>query len=323
MELLIDARRTALAGLVDYAGIFPPASLPLDVAVAEFREGRRGPHGWLQGRFLCPTSKIEELAGLLSTTMTAGEAPWYVGAIFDEPLGTAALHAGVFDRHMDPAARVTAVEVRTPVEAADGRSEGDAAALMRPAAEAARSVGPEVAVYLEVTRTESWQKGIPAAVAAIAELRRDLLMPLGAKLRTGGLEPAAFPSPAEVARFVVACRTAGIPFKATAGLHHPVRHTDPDMGVMRHGFLNLLVAAALAAEGASEKDVEAAVADDDPGAFRAGPAGVRWHDRRFGTATLRHVRSSMFVGYGSCSFAEPVEDLVAMGILGEMTHEEG
>lgn len=315
MELLIDARRTALAGLVDYAGVFPPASLALDAAVDEYRANRRGPHAWLQGRFLCPTSQIESLAGLLTATMITGEAPWAVGAIFDEPLGAAALHAGVFDRHMDPAARVTGVEVRAPADAADGRDVDDAAALMRPAVEAAGSIGSEVEIYLEVARTDAWRRGIPNAVAAIGRLRRDLLVPVGAKLRTGGLQPDTFPSPGELARFVVSCRTAGIPFKVTAGLHHPVRHHDPDLGVMRHGFLNVLVAAALAAEGADETEIEAAVADHDQAAFTAGRAGLRWHDRRFGAATLREVRSSMFAGYGSCSFVEPVEDLVAMGIL--------
>lgn len=316
MELVIDARRTMLDGLVDYAGMFAPASLPLGAAVAEYRQARQSPQAWLLGRFLCPTSRIEELAGELSRTMTPGEAPWAVGAIFDEAPGTAALHAGVFDRHMEPAARVTVVEVRAPEPAADGRQPAAAMVVMRPVAEAASTVSPQARVLLEVARTEAWETGIASAVAGIAALGDELLFGFGAKLRTGGLAAEAFPSPAQVARFVVACRRHGVPFKMTAGLHHPIRHLDADLGVMRHGFLNLLVAAALAAEDADEAEVAAALGDDDPTAFVAGPAGLRWRQRRLGATTLRSVRSELLLGYGSCSFAEPVADLTEMGILG-------
>ncbi len=315
MELLIDARRTLLGGLIDYAGLFPPASLDLSGAVAEYRTARRGPHAWMLGRFLCPTSVIEDLAAILSQTMKAGEQPWSVGAIFDEPPGTAALHAGVFDKHMDPAARVTAVELRTPPAAADGRPAPAAADVLRPAATAVSSVGPEVYGFLEVSRTDAWASGIPAVVDGIGRLRTELLLPLGAKLRTGGLDAQAFPTPEQVAAFVIACHRSGVPFKATAGLHHPVRHYDPAIDVMRHGFLNLLVAAGLAAEGEDVAVVTDAIADDDPKGFAAGPAGLRWRNRRIGAATLRTMRHDMFPGYGSCSFEEPVDDLLAMGIL--------
>ena len=44
-----------------------------------------------------------------------------------------------------------------------------------------------------------------------------------AKVRTGGLTPEAFPAPADLARFLYRCAKARVPFKATAGLHHPIR----------------------------------------------------------------------------------------------------
>ncbi len=315
MDLLIDGRRALLEGLIDYAGLFPPASLDLESAVEEFRVARSGAHAWVVGRFLCPTSHIEDLAGLLTATMREGEAPWAVGAIFDEAPATAALHASVFDKHMDPAARVTAVELRTPPEAADGRNPDEAVAVLAPFVAAAFSVSPETVPFLEVARTASWERGVPNAVAALAELRRTTLRPLGAKLRTGGLSPELFPAPAQVARFIVACRRQGLPFKATAGLHHPVRHEDPALGVMRHGFLNIIVAAALSVEGADEEELIEVLEDTDTSAFQAGAAGLRWRDRRFSSGTLRTVRHDAFPAYGSCSLAEPVADLTVMGML--------
>src|SRR6185503_6096765 len=68
-----------------------------------------------------------------------------------------------------------------------------------------------------------------------------------AKVRTGGVTPEAFPAPGKLAEFISACHGAGVPFKATAGLHHPVRAEYPltyepgcPRGVM-HGFLNVFL----------------------------------------------------------------------------------
>ncbi len=315
MDLLIDGRQALLEGLVDYAGLFPPASLDLAHAVAEYRTSRTGPHRWMLGRFLCPTSQIEDLAARLTASMEAGEPPWSVGAVFDEPPGPAALHAAVFDRYMEPAARVTAVELRTPPEAADGRSADAARDLLAPFADAACAVSPEVRPFLEVARTDEWEQGIPNAVEGIARLSETMLRPIGAKIRTGGLTADAFPSPQQVARFIAACRHRGVAYKATAGLHHPVRHHDADADVMRHGFLNLLTAGALATEGAPEDVLVSAIEETDPAAFRVGPTGLAWRDRRVTAATLRTLRQDGFTAYGSCSFDEPVADLTALGVL--------
>ena len=315
MSLLIDGRTAALEGLIDYAGLFPPAALDLGSAVAEYRAARAGPHAWVLGRFLCPATRLEDLAGVLTTTMTAGEAPWGIGAILDGPPAVSAMSGRVFTRHLDPAAAVVIAEARTPPEAADGRPAAEAVGLLAPIAEAAFGISPDVVPFLEVTRTDGWEAGIPAAVAAIAMLRDRSLRGVGAKLRTGGLTADAFPSPAQVAVFIAACVRSHIPFKATAGLHHPVRHHDGAAGVMRHGFLNLLAAAALAVEGGAESEMVAVIDDADPEAFSMSSAGMRWRDRSFGVPTLRTVRSTRFVAYGSCSFDEPVNDLAAMGMV--------
>lgn len=317
MSLLVDGRTALLEGLIDYAGVFPPASLELEAAVAEYRTARAGPHAWMLGRFLCRTSQLVDLAGILTATMETGESSWGIGAIFDGPPGPAALAAQAFQRHMEPAAQVVFAEVRTPAEAADGRSIDDAVVVLGPIAEAALGVGPDVVPFLEIAIGSEWRTGIPIAVTAIAQLRNRWLRRLGAKLRTGGATADAFPSPEQVAAFIAACIAMDVPFKATAGLHHPVRHHDPAIGVVRHGFLNLLAAAALAAEGAAAGEIVAALEETDPDAFKLTAAGLRLRDRRIGVATLRSLRHERFPAYGSCSFDEPVADLVAMGILGD------
>jgi hypothetical protein len=138
-------------------------------------------------------------------------------------------------------------------------------------------------------------RGLRGAVAAVREARA------GAKIRCGG---TTLPSVAEVAEFVAACRDAGVPFKATAGLHHPIRSGD------RHGFLNLLAAAVFA-----DGDLEAILGEEDPAAFTLDETGFGVHDHRADADAIARARSELFVAYGSCSFDEPVEDLKELGVL--------
>jgi hypothetical protein len=72
---------------------------------------------------------------------------------------------------------------------------------------------------------------------------------VGLKVRCGGAKADAFPPVEQLGAFIRFCVESDIPFKATAGLHHAVRHFDPSLGVDRHGFLNLLLAVCEAVEG--------------------------------------------------------------------------
>ncbi len=123
-----------------------------------------------------------------------------------------------------------------------------------------------------------------------------------------------FPALAEVASFIAAARSENVPFKATAGLHHPVRHLDPVTGFMQHGFLNLLAAAALARR-VTGGTLEQIVAEEDASAFAFDDDAFSWRAERIGVAELERARREGFVAYGSCSFSEPVDDLIALGML--------
>ncbi len=103
--------------------------------------------------------------------------------------------------------------------------------------------------------------------------------------------------------------------KATAGLHHPFRHTDPETGFTQHGFLNVLAAAALASQGLDSETLTEVLADKDPASFSIDRSGVAWRGHKVGHTALDEMRSNLFVGYGSCSFDEPVADLTELGVL--------
>jgi hypothetical protein len=240
-----DARRTLLAGLIDHAPLFPPASLPLDEALAGDREVREGECGWLLRRFVVPRSRLMELRD--------EPLPLSVVLDTDEPLPD------------DP--RIEAVE--TPLR----HDVKDLAGL-----------APEV--YVE----------LPPGDARRADLAQ---FGLRAKVRCGG---ASVPTAEALAGFIRGCRDLELPFKATAGLHHPIRRNG------RHGFLNLLAAAAFG-------DEAEALADEDPGAFSLTTDGFAWRNRIAAPAEIGRVRREIFVAFGSCSAQEPIDDLRALGIL--------
>ena len=290
-----DARRQALAGLIDYAGLFPPASLDLVTAVEEYRQVRTGPESWLVGRFICPASRLVDLAGVLMTTMRAGEPGWalVVTATADDVRVITD-----FAAEMGRSAHVDAVELPLPVGADLDRVLGLLSGFDR-------------LLYFEVP----WSAPVTAPLGLLVAAREASGRSLGAKIRCGGTTPEAFPPPVAVAEFLVECARLELPVKATAGLHHPIRHVDPVTGFHHHGFLNVLVAGTLAHDGATVDVVEEVLVEEDPAAFSLTPAGLGWNGRVFGPERLGDVRREFFVGYGSCSIAEPVADLTALGIL--------
>ena len=122
---------------------------------------------------------------------------------------------------------------------------------------------------------------------------------LRAKVRCGGSVVPTIPALAEL---IQACRRLEVPFKATAGLHQPLRHDD------EHGFLNLLAAAVFG-------DEDDALEEEDPGAFAVSGDAFRWRDREAGADEIARVRRELFVSFGSCSAQEPIDGLVALGLL--------
>ena len=162
---------------------------------------------------------------------------------------------------------------------------------------ASATEGVAARVFLEV-----WP-GDDAKLDAVAERGA------GAKVRCGGATPDMFPSPAELAHFICGCRDRGLAFKATAGLHHPIRDG------IAHGFLNLLGAAVLAHAGAAPRDLVDVLLDEDASAFGVTDDAFTVRGSAFDADTVAAMREELFVGYGSCSFSEPVEDLKGLRIL--------
>lgn len=324
-----DARAAFLTGLIDDAGLFPPARLPMDKAVASHVASKLGPYSWMMGRFLCPASRLSELLKHLPEGNRPDGRPWGIGVVMDgaaERWNGGVAHdlaaARAFEEQAAGTARIELLEARLPAVLAEEADPGVVAAEVRGFVDLADHSGLKgpVAPFFEVSRGLGWRRSTPAVLWGISEAREappeGICQTPGAKLRCGGLVVEAFPSPEQVATFVAACTRFGVPMKATAGLHHPFRHVDEETGFVQHGFVNLLGAAVLAAShGLPDAELEELVADDNASNFSIATDGFRWRSHKAGADDVARARTGLFVAYGSCSFAEPVEDLVALGIL--------
>lgn len=309
---------TLLTDLIDYAGLFPPAKLAMQPAVEAYNRARVGEHEWALGRFVCPAAKLQDLssAGAMlmpGTLAFSGYIPqgqggqrWHISALVDANTSEA------LEADLD---RIDAFNEHHSHEDA-GRAMVDMIEVKVTKAEHIDRVMdrlPERLFPFFEIPLDSDVRGFIAALAG---------EPCAAKIRTGGIEPGAFPRPDEVASFLAACASADVAFKATAGLHHPVRAKhkltyEPDSAsCTMHGFLNLFVAAALLK--ARKVDVAGCVrilTEEDPASFAFSDDFLQWREFALETAQVAHIREAFALSFGSCSFDEPMRDLAALKLV--------
>lgn len=291
------AARAALASLIDYAGLFPPAQLPMDASIAEYVEARAGAHAWMLGRFIVPASRIEELLAVLGEREVALSAIVDAGSDARTWLSNVQTALAKIAQLRDTEKRVRVEALEIPLPALLTNRETYDAAIGQFAAAAQQTGTRDLPAFVEIPRDARWETQLPGAMGALARHR------FGAKIRCGGLVAEAVPQPQQVATFISIANEEGVPFKATAGLHHPIRHFNEAAGFTMHGFLNLLAAAALARRGASVEELAGVIALEDSVPL---PDSVE---------DMGAVRRDLFIAYGSCSFSEPVDDLRKLGFL--------
>ena len=285
-----------LARVVDYAGLFPPAALSMRDAVAEYAQQRRSANAWMLGRFVVPVTRLDELASAGANGEHDGAA-WPISALVGA----------------DPAGDVQVIDAFNARHA--GRLVVDAVELRAATAEAIDFAlsqrRDKLEHYVEIPIDEDPRPLLTAIAAHGAR----------AKVRTGGVTPDAFPTPPALARFIVSCAALGVPFKATAGLHHPLRGEQPltyesgATAATMFGFLGVFAAAVLARSGADEATVTQVLEERDAGAFAFTDESLRWRDRELDAARVSDARREFALSFGSCSFREPVADLRRLGIL--------
>lgn len=284
--------------LVDDAAVFPPGSLPLVDALAAHRGHLEAAYRDLVGPFVVSDVVLPDLLELLGSDPVA--SPLAVTVVVTGGAGA-----------IEPAARWAgrAEQVELAALELSLRDEEDLqrnARRVTTVIDQLRSAGDlpdETPVYVEPPRPP----GSGPSMSWLAALDEVAALELRLKFRTGGVSADTFPRAAELATCIDAALDRELPFKCTAGLHHAVRHREDQTGFEHHGFLNVLLATRAAWDGARVDDTSRILELEDPDSVRstledAGETGLvsarRW-----------------FTSFGSCSVREPLEDLVALGLL--------
>ena len=282
--------RALMAGAVDYAGLFPPAQLPLADALAEYRRALAGADAWMLGRFIVPAVQLPALADAVVRDAHDGRG-WTVSAIVREHMDEDAAAVQAFNQR--------AARLHVGVDTIECRpSSSDSITWL------AKTFSPAFTVHVEV--------GV--GPTAPDDLRVVARHQLRAKVRTGGLALAAFPAPASLVAFIESARDVGVPFKATAGLHHAMRGAYPlsdEVGAQSatmHGFVNVMLATATVGERLATTTAAALLTRTDHSALVFDDERVRWGDVELSIDAIGRMREAQCVSFGACSFREPADE---------------
>ena len=266
-------------GLVDDASVLPPSTTGVPEALTSFRAHADAWYAAMVGSLLVPSSLVavdRSWSGLTVSVVNDGA----IGAL-----------PAVVGRLEAAGARVR------QVEAAVARRGEDPQPGLAELAELARA-GPDLEVYAEIPL--SW--GLLLALDTVQSARRDGLR-IAPKFRVGGLAAELFPTPVELAAVICACRDRELPFKLTAGVRHALRHTDPETGFTHHGYLNVLVASIVAADGGEVAEVAEALGATHPIPLTE-PARARLDGPR-----------PLWTGFGMPDVTGPITELTRLGLL--------
>ncbi len=316
--------RAFMRRLIDYAGLFPPAKLPLDLAIRNYIHYRQSPDNEMLGRFICPASQLAELRpyhaewGKQPLEISVLGKGGQTGHEFREAF-QADLRAMVdFNRALGDSVSLPIFEVKIPVDLLkDGNPELLADLMNSVANEAASYHFHDLTIFYETSFTGNFRHLIDITCQSIANFNQQSdKIKAGYKIRCGGIDAGAFPPVEQVATVIKACLDFGAPLKATAGLHHPLRHDNAGVGTKMHGFLNVFGAGILAAiHQWPEAIIVELLTDENAANFHFDEREFRWKNWAATVPDIESVRNALMTSYGSCSFDEPRADLAALNLI--------
>jgi len=326
-SLITPSLQALVSEVLDYAGLFPPADLSLRRALQNYAEYRHEQEAWMLSRFVLPVRRLSDL-GTHRSLLKEG-APYDL-SVLGTGGGTVDTFLKAFERDLEAIeafdeaheerAQVDVMEVPLPDTLAGG-TQAEGTDFLEAITRTLVTTGTaKLDLFFEVPLRREAVAGLPALCAAAAEHNSQQAVPArtvaGLKVRCGGAEPTDVPDASDVAALIVACRDAGVPFKATAGLHHPVRHYDDGLDTDMHGFLNVFAASVLALEHSlNQPEVQTILFEENADNFRFLKDAFAWRDLTVSLDDIRHARDTLALSFGSCSFEEPVDHLRDLELL--------
>ncbi len=295
---MFSSLKVLLSSIVDYAGLFPPAKLNLKEAIANYVQYHQTHDNWLLGRFVVPASRLAELEKLLADRSSENTiiSPWSLSVILSDDWESELKQIQAFNN--SDLLRIDSVEFKPLLPKEIKRAilhcpNGIESFFEIPLSE-------NLATYLTVL------KGTKAS----------------AKIRTGGLTAGAFPSANRLCQFIFASGEVQVPFKATAGLHHPlpgkyyVSYETNCFSTSMQGFLNLSILTALVyGQKLTQSEALIVLQESSISSFQFQEDNIAWKDRLLNLAELQQARQYFLRSFGSCSFQEPLDELGELQLL--------
>lgn len=293
---LSDSLRTLLTEIIDYAGLFPPSQVSMAVAVQNYAAYRESEHAWMLGRFIVPVRNLDKFNKEAEKFFKESH-PWRISAIVGEDVANDLKKVVRFNKKNEGLAVIDTVEIKP--------------SSTEEIYQITKILPEQLIAYFEVPQTEVLTEFM--TTLAITRNR--------AKIRTGGTTPDAFPSTDAIIKFMRICIAANVPFKATAGLHHPLRTNKPltyeenaPRGMM-HGFLNLFLSAAYLRQNLNNSFVHQLMNENEADDLRFEDERIDWKEHSVDVHVVNLLRQKNAMSFGSCSFIEPIEDLEALDLF--------
>ncbi|MFJ5760469.1 hypothetical protein ACIQAA_15335 [Neobacillus sp. NPDC093182] len=287
--------------LIDYAGIFPPAALPLQEAVLNYHSYIHQEDSWMLGPFVIPASRLWELEPFRD--LFNEHYPLRLSIILSksEELQTDLDAVKLFSETYQTAGRIEGIEVPPSFQMNSGIYEKLDKLLAG------------YRIYCEIAGT---MEQLQSSLDRIKMLIQGSSRPIGIKFRMGGIIANSFPSTKTAAYVIYECKKLGLSLKFTAGLHHPIRQYRQEIETFMHGFVNVFTASIMAyGHSITEEKIEAILLDDNPEHFTFTTNELSWRNLAVTSKEINTARTIFALSYGSCSFDEPREELGELALF--------
>ena len=270
--------------------------------VSAWVHGLSSEQDWMLGRVIVPVDRLDEFEQVSKSLIPSGddEEPWVISALVSlSPQSS-----------LDQ--QVERIRMFNECHASEGKGGAVIDVVEVPGSDAVAidamldQLPEEVFPFFELPADGDIRGMLAVLVGSDA----------GAKIRTGGMNPEFYPTTEQLSNFILQCARADVPFKATAGMHHPLCNHNKDIGVMQFGFLNVFLAGLLASTGEESIEVITSILTrSNLAGIEFGDEGIEVDGSMLGLDVVEDARIAFSLSFGSCSIDEPVADLVRLGLL--------
>lgn len=308
--------RIFMEKLIDYAGLFPPAGLPIDAAIRNYQAYRFDQDSWMLGKFITPVSRLQDLVPYMP--LFSQDHRLILSVIGDrsgdaeeckELLAESLVKIQSFGDQFQAVTQIGVLDLPLPPISLQ-------ADLLEAIGRGTSKLGLQTFCELTYMLNEEWESRMTAAWDEIAAYNVTSGLNFGIKLRTGGITAKEFPTANQVAFVLAGCRDRGLSLKFTAGLHHPVRVYRNEVKTKMHGFLNVFFAGLLAYSYNLEiQHISEILEDELPESFKFSSDGLHWRHLSMTSSEIQAYRNKGVCSYGSCSFDEPRDEMREFQLL--------